>query len=407
MLLLALVLITTSASAQEAIRMSLASSEAAEARRKAATTVGYHNLRLGPTAWNFAAGLGVEFNDNVYYRPSGQRADLILRPQFDTRMLWPVSDQNSITLSLGAGYSAYLDNSELSRMFISPNTELSFDLYVGNFWINLHDRITIIEDNYSDPTVVGNVDYSRMENTIGATATWDLNKVIVRLGYDHANYTSLSSGDAAYPDGQAEMIFLTAGYAVNRNMMAGLELGGSLISYDLEGTNVFFSDALQWNAGAFLESKFSDYLRGRLSAGFTMFSPDTSDPAIEDESGTYVQLGLTHRVNKHVDYTLGFSRRVSFTFYGGTIDMYTVNLYANWRLIQKVALSTGFTYEHGEYLYGFSEEFDRYGPSIQLSRKLSNKLSATLAYRLYLRDSNIALRDYTLNIVSLNLRYQF
>ena len=48
------------ATGQESIRMSFASSYAAEARREAAATLGYYNVKLGPTAWRFGAGLGVE-----------------------------------------------------------------------------------------------------------------------------------------------------------------------------------------------------------------------------------------------------------------------------------------------------------------------------------------------------------
>ena len=55
----------TVARGQEAVRMSIASAEAAEARSKAASTIGYYNLKLGPTAWNFGAGLGVQYNSNV------------------------------------------------------------------------------------------------------------------------------------------------------------------------------------------------------------------------------------------------------------------------------------------------------------------------------------------------------
>jgi hypothetical protein len=112
-LVLAVLCFFTASQAQEAVRMSLASAEAAEARQKAASTIGYHNLKWGPTAWNFAAGLGLEFNDNVYYTSSDERADLIVRPQVDAWMLWPVSEQNSLALRLGAGYSAYLEPREL------------------------------------------------------------------------------------------------------------------------------------------------------------------------------------------------------------------------------------------------------------------------------------------------------
>src|ERR1035437_3351527 len=120
--------ILTPARGQEAVRMSMASAEAAEARRRAASSIGYYNLKLGPTAWNFGTGLGLEYNSNVYNTEANPSGDFIFRPQVNTRMLWPVSDQNSINLALGGGYSAYASNQRLDRAFITPDSELSFDL---------------------------------------------------------------------------------------------------------------------------------------------------------------------------------------------------------------------------------------------------------------------------------------
>src|ERR1035438_6109508 len=94
------------ASAQEAVQMSMASAEAAAAQRKAASTIDYYNLKLGPTAWNFQAGLETDYNSNVNNTENNPEGDFIFRPQINTRMLWPLSDRNSINLALGAGYSA-------------------------------------------------------------------------------------------------------------------------------------------------------------------------------------------------------------------------------------------------------------------------------------------------------------
>jgi hypothetical protein len=170
----------------------MASAAAAEERRQAALTVDYYNLKLGPTAWSFSTGLEVDYNDNVYDTQTHPEGDFIFRPEINTRLFWPVSDENSIHLALGGGYSAYVEHPDLSRYFITPNTELSFDLYVGDFWINLHDRVSILENTYQDPTVAGTGNYSQLQNTLGATTLWDLNKVILRVGYDHVNYVTLS-----------------------------------------------------------------------------------------------------------------------------------------------------------------------------------------------------------------------
>ena len=92
--------------AQESVRMSLAGAEAAEARRKAASSLSEPNLRLGPTAWNFKAGLGVDANDNIQLEPVDPKSDIILRPELSTRMILPLSQVNSLNLAMSAGYSA-------------------------------------------------------------------------------------------------------------------------------------------------------------------------------------------------------------------------------------------------------------------------------------------------------------
>jgi len=51
--------------AQDALRMSMASEASAAARRQAAATLGYYNLKLGPTGWRFGAGLGILWSDNA------------------------------------------------------------------------------------------------------------------------------------------------------------------------------------------------------------------------------------------------------------------------------------------------------------------------------------------------------
>ena len=117
-------------------------------------------------------------------------------------MLWPVSDQNSINLALGGGYSAYVNNPNLDRAFITPDSELSFDLYAGDFWINLHDRFSITENTYQDPTVAGSGNYSQLQNALGVATTWDLNKALVQVGYDHVNYDSLNGGNGQNSSGQ-------------------------------------------------------------------------------------------------------------------------------------------------------------------------------------------------------------
>jgi hypothetical protein len=283
---------------------------------------------------------------------------------------------------------------------------------VGDFWINLHNRFSIIENSYQDPTVVGSADYSRLENALGIATVWDLNQAVVKFGYDHVSYVSLqgtAQTGVINPDGESEVFSTSAGYRVRPGMLAGLELGGALIHYSKVSGSQLFTDATQWNTGAFTEAQVSQYIRARASAGYTVYSPEGGNGPgnSTDFSGLYAQVDVAHRLNQFVDYTMTGGRNINFTFYGGSVDMYYARLQANWNVLQKVSLSTFFEYDHGSLLVFGAETFDRYGPGFSVGRAITYKLSGSLAYQFYCRNSDLPARDYTANILTLNLAYKF
>jgi len=344
--------------AQEAVRTSLAGQEAAEARRAAISSAGYYNLHLGQTAWNFRGNLGIEANDNIKLEPNAPQSDFIFRPELSTRMLWRVTEQNAFNFALSAGYSAYVQHSELDRWFITPGSELSFDVYVGDFLINFHDRLSMTENSYQDPTVVGVGNYSQLQIDAGITSTWDLNKVVLKLGYDHVNYT-LVSGDSGLPNGRSEVFFLSGGYTFRPGLVAGLELGGGFLHYS--GGTTSFQNAADANAGAFVDVQLTENAHLRANGGYTVYSPDAAagQPAAADFTGVYGRLLLVHKVNRFLGYTLGGSRTVNFAFFGGTIDLATAQLQLDWSFIQGVSVGTFFQYDHGAQLFSGTETFDR------------------------------------------------
>jgi len=396
--------------AQEALRMSIAGAEAAEARRKAVTTIGYYNFKLGPTAWRFSAGLGMEYNDNVNLREENPEGDFIFRPSVGANMLWPITEKNTLNLTLGAGYSAYLTHPELSQIFITPGSGVSFDIYIGDFSINLHDRFSITEYAYQNPTVSRTGEYAQLENALGASALWDLNKGIVTLGYDHVNYMSLTSNQRTQ-DGVSDVFFANAGLVFRPDMVAGVEFGTGFINYS--STNA--PNATQWNAGLFYRAILSQYFNTKLNAGYTVYSPEKSGAfaGLSDTSAIYVQLEVNHRLNRAVSYSAAAGHSVNLSFYGQNYELYYVQVQPNWNIIKKLSISTPFFWEHGTGLagyYGYSlqgEKFDRFGGGISLRRAITRKLSSGLSYQFVLRDSDVRSTRYTLDTVSLSFSYQF
>lgn len=389
---------------QEAVRPSLAGETAAEARHQGASAPQSYNLSLGPVAWTLGAALDFEADDNIAFTSADRVFDLITRPQITTRALWPVTYQNTLNFALSAGYSAYARHSQFNRLFVAPGSELSFDLYVGDLWLNVHERLSITENAYEDPTVVGSADYSQLQNVAGLAATWDLNHIVVGFGYDHTEYLAVTDG-GGLPDGNSDILALSATYQWSDTTRVGLESGGGWIRYDGEGTPA--SQAADLNVGAIVELRPLQYVTLRAAAGYCVYSPLTAtSPSEQEFTGAYAQVDLHHRINRFLEYDLSGGRNISFGFFAGTMDLCSARWEATWRLFQKLNLSTGFEYEHGSQVLSGSETFDRFGPRITLQRPITAKMSGALRYQFYQRCSETAGGDYVLNLVTLSLAYR-
>lgn len=388
------------AGAQEALRASIAGSESARARREAMGSIGYYNLKMGPVGLRAATGLAMDFTDNVNLGGADTEGDLIIRPSVNTQLIWPMTDRNVLNLNVQVGYSAYMENSQLNQLYITPGTELSFDFFVGDFVINVHDRPSLTQNAYQDPTVVGTGDYAQFQNEAGVSVLWDLNKAVLSTGYDHVNYLSLTS-ESRRPDGESELFYLSGGWRVQPEMLLGLVAGSGLIRY----TSDLSPDATQWSVGGFYSWQLSQYLRGRADVGYTVYTPDA--PGFKEVSGVYARLSLDHRLNRLVSYTLSGGRTLNLSFYGGAYELYTVNLNLNWNLVRKVGMATSFWYEHGTQPYASPEVFDRFGAGVSFGRTLTRKLSGHLGYQYILRLSNLPNGEYTINTVSLSFNYRF
>lgn len=392
--------------------MSLAGDVAAERQRQAVNTIGYYNLLWGPVAWRFSSGLGFDYNDNVHLQSQNQEGDFIFRPNLNTQIHWPVTQKNSLDVSLGVGYSFYATHSELNQSYVNPGSGLSFNIYAGDCVINMHDRISITENAYQNPTAGGNGNYAQVENAAGASALWDLNKLVAHLGYDHVNDVSLGSNQQV-PDATSENWFLNAGVHFLPQITAGIEGGVGLISFSQGQSTATQPDAMQWNAGVFCQAQISEYISGRLDAGYTVYSPANTGAFtnLSNASSLYFQFSVSHQVNRFINYSLSAGRSTDSSFYGQPYDFYFVRLQPNWNFFRKYQLSTPFWWQKGTQLYALggaaAADYDQFGAGINIGRAITQNLSCTLAYQFIRENSGQSSLNYTVNIVSLSFSYRF
>src|ERR1043166_8754717 len=257
-------LCTASVLAQDAVRPSLAGEAAAEARRQDVDRIPY-NLLMGPIRFRVSASVGVEYNDNINFADVNTQDDVIIRPNLTLDAIWPITQLNTLRLDLGIGYAFYLDHDEndTRAILIAPNSQIAFDIFVGDFRINIHDRMSIQQDPIAEPALSNVANYARFENTGGVSVLWDLNQALVDLGYDHYNFVSLTD-QFDYLDRNADILFGSIDFLLTPTIGIGPEATAVFTTYDQNVLN----DNDDYSVGGFIEAQVTNNLKVRVAGGW-------------------------------------------------------------------------------------------------------------------------------------------
>jgi hypothetical protein len=428
--------VATIVRAQDAIRPSLAGEAASEARRQSIDRIPY-NLMIGPIRFRVSATAGFEYNDNINlasddsaYLPtpfgpvlvkSESQSDFIFRPQVNFDMLWPITQLNTLRFDIGIGYAIYFDHSEYNTngILISPNSQLSFDVFVGDFRINFHDRFSLQQDPIAEIALSNVADYGRFENTAGVSVLWDLNQAVVTLGYDH--YTFISTTDAFdYLDRNAEQLAGTVNFTVTNTTGVGIETAFVHTYYDQNILN----DSDTYSAGAFLETQITNYLKLRVAGGYQSIQFDNTgfvnDP--HDLNDYYANALLSHRINAQITQTLSVGHESQLGVNSNYITLNYIRHTATWNMFLHTLLSTEFFYEDADDSGGFgtfpnttnplfnpfvAEHIHRYGGAVTVGYQLTKHVTLGLRYQYTQKDSDQPLRDYRQNRVAIDGTYSF
>jgi hypothetical protein len=405
--------LASTAQGQEALRESLAGEQAARARKAALENRDY-NLKLGRLNLNFSSSFSAEYNDSISLS-SIPEDDFILRPGITTSGHLPVSDQNALSFSLGVGYLKYLDHTEFDRFQITPGTELAFDVFVDNFRFTVFDRFSYSIDPVTESTVTDSADLGGFSNLSGINAIWDLNRIVLTAGYGHRIATSHAS-QFSNSDRTVDLFLVRAGYQVHGALTLGIESSLNLTDYD----QPIFYDSTAFSIGPFAEWQVSEKIRALLRGGYVRHNFD-APPGIgsmEDEATFYLTAVIDWTINQYVHAGFQLDHDAQASTDSNYRELLTARLHLRWNIIQNLGLTTYGVYEsgfqpefvrinEGEVFFRAEEDWERFGVGIALSYPLMRRLGASLSYRYYLRNSDLAEREYRQNSVALGLTYRF
>jgi len=126
------VLAASPAPAQEALRNSLTGEAAAAARKIQVESLPY-TFKYGDFKLLLTPSLDLDWNDNINIVKTNALQDFILSPRLQLDLSYPITENNLLSLNVGAGYDKYLDHDQYSTWYLQSGSELSFDIYVKDF----------------------------------------------------------------------------------------------------------------------------------------------------------------------------------------------------------------------------------------------------------------------------------
>jgi hypothetical protein len=393
--------------AQESIRPSLAGSQISEANRPAINT-GEFNLQLGPALVGFSAGVDLFYNDNIDLSETDRKSDLIIEPNVTANVLWQLSPDNTIRLNLGAGYVKYLTYHQFdsSSIAITPDSQLAFDIYAGDFKFTIFDQISIQQNPIDEIDLSRVVRFERLQNSAGLNVTWDLNKVILFGGYTH--YT-LYSFDSAYDflNENEDQVYLSGTLLLSDSLSAGVRGTFGHVYYDQN----FQNDSVHYSAGVFATAQLTRYVKGEAEVGYQggNFNTGGGNGDVSQLNSPYFHVQLDHRQSRywtnHV--SLGYEAQLGLTT--NYTSVFYVRYAGDWRVNRRTTATITAYYEHSADSSGTFEveHINRVGGGILLSYTLGPKATLHAGYQIVDNNSDLIGHSFYQNQVLLGIGYAF
>lgn len=403
--------------------------EAAAAGRRAADN-GDYNLLLGPIRLKVKATLETEFNDNVFAAGQGlaKQSDLFIRPGVSVNASWQITQLNRLSLTLGTAYEFSLNNTRaqsVSPYSISPDSKLSFDLFIGDFRITFYDGFSLANNPASQSAVSSTVGFSQFSNDFGITVLWDLNDLILSLGVDERSdvYTGTTSQgvgttDLANANRETHSLRFSSTFLLSDTTSAGLQGSAQLSSYSAGAR-----EQTIFGAGPFAQFQLSPYTRF-IAAGGLQLSKSTGGPSLRatvslrpeqspagdkaSDVGYYWSFGIYNRLNAVITHSLSAGHERDFGIAADYQDLDYLRYEATLALFRDASLAGSVGYEKVGQLAGpLQESYTRWTFGLAAGYKLTEHLHAALHYTLYSQDANRADRIFNQNVVVLTLGYDF
>ncbi len=394
-------------------RQSLAGEQAAQQLARSLTNEDY-NIHLGPVLFQTQAKVGAAYTDNVFLSGVNKKDDFIVTPEIDLAAMLPVGRFNSLKLALGLSYEWFAKNHSLNSSvpLVNPDSELAFYLFVGDFRIKLHEKFSyqqslVFNTEEADQLRLFNFNdvgrFDRLDNFVGTTIDWDLNKVLLTLNYDHENFISTTE-QFKYMDRSSEWLALTGNYLLGDRTKAGLESQLGIHDYD---TETIMNDNWRVRVGPFAEARLPKGLILRAGGGYDMGRFDSAAAPNCDYDNWYAY-GKLSQETKWFTHSIGVGHETLLGDNANNMETTYARYAIDSDVIKNVLLEGNLSVNISREFGGtFQERFVHYLAGCRVGYKFFKYWRAELGYEFLYKDSEFSDRVFHRNLVSLDLSFRF
>lgn len=422
--------------------------------------------KVGDVYLTMAAGLRVEYNDNVNTSPNDPIGDFIITPEVRFRFYWPYAERNSLDFNLGLKYDYYLQRSDLNEpnFSIDPGTILQFRMFVGDFMFTLYDLPSIQNTPPPDLGVVNVVNFSQLQNTIGLAVTWDLNKLLLNARVERSDSVSLNN-EFTSENSTTYNFALEAAYMIAPALQVGARGSVSQTSYQENVMN----DFRKYEFGLFAEGRLTNYTTFSFEAGLQRYeyfdtgtqsstgpvveaqptpvptpapTPDPvtgvvpppapapapvavapSSPVVVDQGGDvtnveatagggdffgpYFRFSLFNRLNRYYDHSLIVALDTQSSAISNFTQVFNVSYQFSWRIHNHVTVFGMLGAEYGKYSGNDTGSYINLEAALAIQYQLFRDMFLRLEYRFFNKIGYEEIEGYRQNRISFYVEYQF
>ena len=408
--------------------------------------VGDYNVKLGPVLFKFSASLRTEFVDNVDLSSGtsgggGGGGDLLVTPSIGGDC--GVAGDEAEHPALKRGSRLHQASQPSGVRWSGVQHLAGFADHIrcvhGRFPDSVFDAFSIQNDPLGQSALNNVGSFSQLNNSIGVSVLWDLNQLLLGLGYQHSTTTALGAvsgnGQGAGTASDTALNSLnrysdTVQFTVLKPIIsttnAGFDVAADVTRYPDNPAN----DSFAARIAPFIETQVTQYTKLRATGGYQTYTYLTGGTATQvvlapgvivttpttvsqgTQGSIIFNVSVIHQLNRYYSDNLSIGQQTQTDALNQLRTTRYANYSSSWQITPLVGISTGLSFQDVTQTQtttsgSLPANYQYFSGSLSTGYKVTKHLSASLAYQ-YTKKLRMSLTRATRKIASLFfLTYDF